>query len=116
MTDKNDEDMLEENIGHVPVFFKELSETDPVMHDFALKLDNYIWADRVLSRKEKKLTAVAIAAALRDDHALKAQLIGAKKLGIKIEEVDEVLRVAFMLSGMPAYVHGKAAAKKVFNE
>ena len=53
---------LEKNIGHVPVFFRDLAESDPGMHEAVLKLDNYIWADGALSRKQKKLMAIAIAA------------------------------------------------------
>ncbi len=105
---------LEKKIGHVPVFFRGLADSDPAMHDAVLKLDSYIWADGVLSRKQKKLTAIAIAAALRDDHALAAQLQGAKNLGVTMGEIDEVLRVTFMLAGMPAYVHGKTTAESIY--
>ena len=105
---------LESKIGHVPVFFKHLADSDPTMHDAVLKLDSYIWADGLLSRKQKKLTAIAIAAAMRDNHALHAQLQGAKNLGITLGEVDETLRVTFMLAGMPAYVYGKTAAESIF--
>lgn len=105
---------LEKNIGHVPVFFRGLAESDPSMHEAILKLDNYIWSDGALSRKQKKLMAIAIAAALRDDHALHAQMQGAKKLGVTLEEVEEALRVAFMLAGMPSYVYGKTEAADIF--
>ncbi len=105
---------LEKNIGHVPVFFKNLADSDPAMHDAVLKLDNYIWADGNLTRKEKKLIAIAIAAAMRDDHALHAQIQGAKNLGVTVAEMEEALRVAFMLSGMPAYVYGKSAVDAAF--
>jgi len=107
-------DKLEKNIGHIPVFFKELAGTNKEMHDAVLKLDNYIWSDGELSRQEKKLIAVSIAAALRDDHALAAQLQGAKNLGITLNQIDEALRVTFMLSGMPAYVAGKTAAERIY--
>jgi len=105
---------LEKNIGHVPIFFRGLAESDPAMHEAILKLDNYIWSDGVLSRKQKKLMAIAIAAAMRDDHALHAQMQGAKKLGVTMEEVEEALRVAFMLAGMPSYVYGKTEAAEIF--
>lgn len=105
---------LEKNIGHVPVFFRGLAESDPSMHEAILKLDNYIWADGALSRKQKKLMAIAIAAAMRDDHALHAQMQGAKKLGVTLAEVEEALRVTFMLAGMPSYVYGKTEAAEIF--
>ncbi|WP_143702749.1 carboxymuconolactone decarboxylase family protein [Methanocorpusculum labreanum] len=107
---------LEHNIGHVPVFFKELAESDPLIHEAVLKLDNYIWSDGSLTRKEKKLIAIGIAAAMRDDHALRAQLAGAQMVGVELDEVEEALRVSYMLAGMPSYVHGKYVAKSVFHE
>jgi len=107
---------LKEKIGHIPQAFKNLAASSPEMHDAVLALDSFVWADGALSRKEKKLIAVSIAAALRDTHATRAQLAGAKNLGITLEEIDEALRVAFMLSGMPAYVQGKSAAEDIFKK
>lgn len=112
---ENTYDQLEKKIGHVPKVFKKLAETNPQMHDAILSFDSFVWADGALSAKEKKLIAVSIAAALRDTHATKAQLMGAKKLGVTLDEIDEALRVAFMLSGMPAYVQGKTAAEEIFS-
>lgn len=106
---------LEKMIGHIPALFKNLAQTDAGMHDAILRLDSFIWADGKLSCDQKKLIAVAVAASLRDDHALNAQLQGAKKLGISLEEIDEALRVSFMLSGMPAYVYGKTVAEKIYH-
>ncbi len=107
---------LEHNIGHVPVFLKELAKSDPLIHEAVLKLDNYIWSDGSLTKKEKKkLIAIGIAAAMRDDHALRAQLAGAQMVGVSLDEVEEALRVSYMLAGMPSYVHGKYVAKSVFH-
>ena len=72
------------------------------------------WSDGALSRKQKKLMANAIAAAMRDDHALHAQMQGAKQLGVTMAEVEEALRVTFMLAGMPSYVYGKTEAAEIF--
>lgn len=104
---------LEEKIGKVPVFFRELMEKEPEMAEMVLKFDQFIWADGALDRKTKKVIAIAIAAALRDEHAVRAQLAGAKNLGVTREQIEEGLRVTFMLSGMPAYVHGKAAMEEI---
>ena len=43
-----------------------------------------------------------------------AQIAGAKNLGVKKEEIEEGLRVAFLLSGMPAYVYGKAKLEEAY--
>lgn len=106
---------MKNNVGHVPLVFQGLADSNPQMHDTILALDSFIWSDGALSRKQKKLIAVSIAAALRDTKAVHAQLLGAKNLGVTLEEVDEALRVAFMLSGMPAYVQGIAEAKEIFS-
>jgi alkylhydroperoxidase/carboxymuconolactone decarboxylase family protein YurZ len=89
---------LEKKIGKVPKFFKDLTKNDPAMFDLVMKFEDHIWDDGAISKKTKKLIAIAIAAALRDQHAVRAQLA----------EVEEALRVTFLLSGMPAYVYGKA--------
>jgi len=111
-TDKRIE-TLEKKIGKVPKFFKELTENDPAMYELVMKFEEHIWDEGALSRKTKKLIAIAIAAALRDQHAVRAQLAGAANLGVTKEEVEEALRVTFLLSGMPAYVYGKAQLDEV---
>jgi alkylhydroperoxidase/carboxymuconolactone decarboxylase family protein YurZ len=40
-------------------------------------------------------------------------MAGAKHLGITMAEMDEALRVTFLLAGMPAYVYGKTAAEEL---
>lgn len=104
---------LENKIGKVPRIFKKLAETDPDIHEMILKLDQYIWDDGALSRKTKKLIAIAIATSMRDQHAIRAQMAGAKALGVTKDEVEEALRVAYMLAGMPAYVNGKVVEEEV---
>ena len=104
---------LEKKIGKVPKFFKELTVKEPEMFDLVMKFEKHIWDDGELSKKTKKLIAIAIAAALRDQHAVRAQLMGAANVGVTKAEVEEALRVTFLLSGMPAYVYGKAQLDEV---
>ena len=107
---------LEKKIGKVPIFFKELMKNQPDMHGAILAFDQHIWDDGALSRKTKKILAISIAAALRDQHAVQAQLAGAKRLGVTSDEIEEALRVTFLLSGMPAYVYGRAAMEKIMGK
>jgi len=107
---------LGKKIGKVPRFFKELTVNDPEMYNLVIKMEDHIWSDGKLTRKTKKLIAIAIAAALRDQHAVHAQLIGAANLGVTKAEVEEALRVTFLLSGMPAYVYGKAQLDEVMKK
>ncbi len=104
---------LEKKIGKVPKFFRELTTKEPEMFNLVMRFEQHISDDGKLSRKTKKLIAIAIAAALRDQHAVRAQLAGAKNLGVTKAEVEEALRVTFLLSGMPAYVYGKAQLDEV---
>jgi 4-carboxymuconolactone decarboxylase len=104
---------LETKIGRVPKFFKELTTSEPEMFNLVMRFEEHIWDDGKVSKKTKKLIAIAIAAAMRDQHAVRAQLAGAKNLGVTKAEVEEALRVTFLLSGMPAYVYGKAQLDEV---
>jgi 4-carboxymuconolactone decarboxylase len=104
---------LEKKIGHVPKFFRELTTKEPEMFEMVMRFEQHIWDDGKLTKKTKKIIAIAIAAALRDQHAVRAQLAGAKNLGVTKGEIEEALRVTFLLSGMPAYVYGKAQLDEV---
>ncbi|MEN6395341.1 MAG: carboxymuconolactone decarboxylase family protein [Methanoregula sp.] len=107
---------LEKKIGKVPKFFRELTVNDPDMYNLVMKLESHVWDDGAISRKTKKLIAISIAAALRDQHAVHAQMMGAANLGCTKKEVEEALRVAFLLAGMPAYVYGKAQLDEVMKK
>ncbi len=104
---------LEKQIGKVPKFFRDLTTKEPEMYNLVMKFEQHIWDDGELTKQTKKLIAIAIAAALRDQHAVRAQLAGAKNLGVSKSEIEEALRVTFLLSGMPAYVYGKAQLDEV---
>jgi 4-carboxymuconolactone decarboxylase len=104
---------LEKKIGKVPKFFKELTLKEPKMYELVMKFEGHVWDDGALTRKTKKVIAIAIAAALRDQHAVHAQLAGAKNLGVTKAEIEEALRVTFLLAGMPAYVYGKAQLDEI---
>lgn len=107
---------LETKIGKVPKFFKELTTNEPDMFKMVMRFEQHIWDDGAISKKTKKLIAIAIAAALRDQHAVRAQLAGAASLGVTKKEIEEALRVTFLLSGMPAYVYGKAQLDEVMKK
>ena len=111
-----DMENLGKKIGKVPVIFKELEKTDPEMFEKVMAFDQMVWDDGALTRQTKKVIAIAIAAALRDEHAVSAQISGAKNLGIKKAEIEEGLRVAFLLAGMPAYVYGKSKLEEIYSE
>jgi len=107
---------LEDKIGKVPKIFEQLKDLDPDLYKGVMGLDQWIWSEGALSKQTKKIIAVCIAAALRDRHAVRAQMAGAPNLGITLEEMDEALRVTFLLAGMPAYVYGKTAAEEFFKK
>jgi len=106
---KKDLNELEEKIGKVPMIMKKWADEDPEMAKFVLALDKGIWSDGALSKQTKKIIAICVAAALRDSHAVRAQAAGATSIGVNYDEVEEALRVTFLLAGMPAYVWGRTA-------
>jgi 4-carboxymuconolactone decarboxylase len=61
----------------------------------------------------KKLIAIAIAAAHPRPACSSCQMAGAANLEVTKAEVEEALRVTLLLSGMPAYVYGKAQLDEV---
>lgn len=107
---------LEDKIGKVPKIFENLKELDPDLYQKVMGIDQWVWSDGALSKQTKKIIAICIASALRDRHAVRAQMAGAPKLGISMDQLDEALRVTFLLAGMPAYVYGKAAAEEFLKE
>lgn len=107
---------LEEKIGKIPKIFAELKEVEPEIYEKVMGIDQLVWADGALSKQTKKVVAIAIAAALRDRHAVRAQMAGANHIGVKKEEIEEGLRVAFLLAGMPAYVYGKTALEEMMGK
>jgi len=105
---------LAKKIGRVPKFFKELTTKEPKMFNLVMRFKQHIWDDgKISGNKTKKLIAIAIAATLRDQHAVRAQLDGAKNIGVTNGEVEEALRITFLRSGMPAYAFGKAQLDEV---
>jgi 4-carboxymuconolactone decarboxylase len=86
------------------------------LNEMVMKLEGHIWDDGALTKKTKKLIAIAIAASMRDQHATRAQLAGAANLGVTKAEIEEALRVTFLLAGMPAYVYGKAQLDEIIKE
>ena len=50
------------------------------MYNLVIKMEDHIWDDGRLRKEDKELIAIAIAAALRDQHAVRAQLMGAASL------------------------------------
>ena len=104
---------IEKKIGKVPQIFKDLKEMSPEMYDAVIGLDQMVWSDGALTRQTKKIIAIVVAAALRDTHAVREQMAGAKKLGVTNDEIEEGLRVAFLLAGMPSYIYGKMALEEL---
>jgi len=100
---------LEEEIGKVPLIVQKWAKEDPALKDWVTEMDKHIWKDGKLSRQTKKIIAVCVAAALRDRHAVRAQAAGASNLGVDYDEMEEALRVTFLLAGMPAYTYGRTA-------
>lgn len=98
--------------------FKSLGEVAP---DFANWIVESVYAD-VLSRpqlplRDRELATVAALTALGNAAPqLKAHIEGALNVGLRREEIVEVIAQMAVYAGVPAAINGLQAAKEVFAE
>jgi len=104
---------LEKKIGKVPKFFKELTEKDPAMYELVMKFEEHIWDEGALSRKDKEVNRHCDCSRTPRSARGPCPVGRSGNLGVTKDEVEEALRVTFLLSGMPAYVYGKAQLDEV---
>jgi AhpD family alkylhydroperoxidase len=84
-----------------------------------LSLHKSALADGAISKKQKDLTALAIAVATKCEGCINSHVKDAVANGATIEEIAETVEVAILMSGGPGIVYGgKAieAAKQYLNQ
>jgi alkylhydroperoxidase/carboxymuconolactone decarboxylase family protein YurZ len=106
----------EKRIENVPRILTELTTNDPAIYNLVIRMEDHIWDDGKLSKTPRKLIGIAIAAALRDHHPVRTQLMGAANPGITKAEVEVAFRGTFLLSGMPACIDGEARIDEVMKK
>jgi AhpD family alkylhydroperoxidase len=93
--------------GFVPQLLEMIKDTDPKMFEAISCMDEAVLKEGAVSAKNKRLIAMAIAAARQcgpcvDTHARAAMYLGAKK-----EEVMETLLVCLLVGGAPTLMAAK---------
>jgi len=93
-----------------------LKKNNKELYTSICRLDESVWDEGPLSRKDKKLIAIAITASKLNKSGFEKQVRSSKiKLGISREEVMDVLKVVLLTSGMPAFNMGLEILNKIYD-
>jgi alkylhydroperoxidase/carboxymuconolactone decarboxylase family protein YurZ len=89
----------------------------PELYEVIKDLNEVVFTGEVLDYKTQKLIALGIAASRCDEVATEKQMRSAMhELGVKKEEIRDVLRVVLLLAGMPAFNKGLKLLDTVTSE
>jgi alkylhydroperoxidase/carboxymuconolactone decarboxylase family protein YurZ len=81
-----------------------IKKEDEDLFNVISELEEVVWQEGAISRKTKKLIAIAIVASKGNVGGLEKQIrSGKKQFGITKEEVMDVLKVVLLTSGMQAF-------------
>ncbi len=89
-----------------------IGKIDPEMRKRVQDQNELVYADGALPRKVKLLIAMAFDAAHGAENGVRSLASQAKKAGATNEEMAEVLRVAYHLSGVGALYTASAGLKE----
>jgi alkylhydroperoxidase/carboxymuconolactone decarboxylase family protein YurZ len=90
-----------------------LNKIDPAMMKRLEELDEFIYGSGSLPRKIKLLIAMAFDAAHGAENGVRSLAAAAMQEGATTEEIAEVLRVAYHLSGVGALYIGSIGLRDV---
>ena len=90
-------------------------EIDPKVVEHMRATDEWVFADGALSKKYKLLVALAFDAAHGAVGGVRGLAQRAMKEGATKEEIAEVLRVAYVMTGVGAMYIGSQGLKELFS-
>jgi len=83
---------------------KVVKEEYPELYKIIVNLNNEVYSGKVLDYKTQKLIAIGILASKGDEEGTKKQMKSAMaELNITKEEIEDILKVVLLTSGMPAF-------------
>jgi alkylhydroperoxidase/carboxymuconolactone decarboxylase family protein YurZ len=89
----------------------------PDLYEISVHLNDTCYTGKVLDYKTQKLIAIAVNAAASDDRAIRKQMLsGMKELGIKRDEIIDVLRVVLLTAGKPKFTKAVAILYKLLED
>jgi len=92
-----------------PSFMETLKKHDPEFFELVAKVMDKAQGEGVLDQKTKTLIMMALDTALGHPEGVKALSQRARSLGATEAEIIEVLRLAFLVSGIPGIATGSSA-------
>ena len=96
-------------MNQIPSFMETLKKRDPEFFDLVIKVIDKAQGEGVLDQKTKVLVQLALDTALGHPEGVKALSQRAKSLGATEAEIVEILRLAFLVSGIPGIVTASSA-------
>ncbi len=90
------------------------AKLDPQVVEHMRSTDDWVFADGTLSKKVKLLIAMAFDAAHGAVGGVRGLALRAMKEGATKEEIAEVLRVAYVMTGVGAIYIGSQGLKELF--
>ncbi len=89
----------------------------PELYEVIKDLNEAVYTGEALDYKTQKLVAIGIATSRCDEAATEKQMRSAiHELGVNKKEIQDVLRVVLLLSGMPAFNKGMRLLDEVTKE
>jgi alkylhydroperoxidase/carboxymuconolactone decarboxylase family protein YurZ len=92
-----------------PAFIEKMEINDVDFGDQVRGLGNMLMVDGALSAKTKTLMTLFGEALIRRDQGVKMVAGVARNLGATEEEINETIRLAFLMGGLPALAAASAA-------
>lgn len=92
-----------------PAFIERLEQNDPEFVDQIRGLSNMLMTDGALPAKTKTLMTILGEALMRRDQGVQIIAGVARGVGATEEEIQETVRLAFLLGGLPALSAGTNA-------
>ncbi|MDR3282931.1 MAG: carboxymuconolactone decarboxylase family protein [Candidatus Methanoplasma sp.] len=102
--------------GFSPDTLRAIKELDPKFIGLIHDMDRVMVEDGAISKKDKRLMALACVAVRMCDDCIYPQAKVAKNYGATREEILESMRVAVMIGGVPCWSAAKKGITRLFDE
>lgn len=109
-------DIVGEMCGHVPGTLSSIKELAPDFLDTIHSLDRTVNEDGAISRKNKRLMALACVCVRMCEDCVYHQAKVCKNFGATKKEILEALKVAVMVGGVPCWSIAKKGISRLFSE
>lgn len=108
--------IVREMCGHTPTTLASIKELAPDFLETIQSLDRVVNEDGAISKKNKRLMALACVCVRMCEDCVYHQAKVCKNFGATKEEILEALKVAVMIGGVPCWSIAKKGITRLFSE